>query len=337
MAFEMNRIPFYTLNVYSLDSKFFINLAKKTWLTRKINASKPLKKNGPFWHLYTNGKDCEILFVDGKDFCLAINVFLRTVLEFKSIVVISYEFMSNHMHAILSGDQEEIEEFFNIFRRRLTRNMAMKGANRDFANFKMKLKPITNLKSMRNLICYVARNGYVVNNNYTPLSYPWGTGYCYFNIQHESVPCSNYSLTEMRNILYTRDLSNIWDKSMYNNHLSPETICNINLGMAMFRDAHQYFTHLSKNVEAFKDIALELGEINLLTDEEIFYQAGIIIKKLGASSKYELSPEQKLNLCKELRYKFNANNSQLRRSTGLSQYQIDILFPLGSKKAVKAE
>lgn len=45
----------------------------------------------------------------------------------------------------------------------------------------MSLKPINDLKALREAIVYVNRNGYVVNPSHTPFSYPWGTGRYYFN------------------------------------------------------------------------------------------------------------------------------------------------------------
>lgn len=48
-------------------------------------------------------------------------------------------------------------------------------------SFRMSLKSVCDLRTLRNTIVYVNRNGYVVNPAYTPFSYPWGTGRYYFN------------------------------------------------------------------------------------------------------------------------------------------------------------
>lgn len=47
----------------------------------------------------------------------------------------------------------------------------------------------------------------------------------------------------------------------------------------MFRDAHHYFSLVSKNVEAYTEIASELGDGEFLTDPELYNQLAAILKK----------------------------------------------------------
>lgn len=47
---------------------------------------------------------------------------------------------------------------------------------------------------------------------------------------------------------------------MINGHIAPPSYCDIRLGMAMFRDAHHYFWMVSKDVEAYEEIAKDLDD-----------------------------------------------------------------------------
>ena len=60
------------------------------------------------------------------------------------------------------------------------------------------------------------------------------------------------------------------DYLVINGHIAPPSYCDIRLGMAMFRDAHHYFGMVSKDVEAYEEIAKDLDDGEFLTDTELF-------------------------------------------------------------------
>lgn len=81
-------------------------------------------------------------------------------------------------------------------------------------------------------------------------------------------------------------------------YVAPWSYCSVKFGMAMFRDAHHYFMMVSKNVEAYA----------------------------------ELAKPQILDIARNLRYDFRSSNGQIRRVLGLSQYEIDSIFPLAAAR-----
>lgn len=291
---------------------------------------------GPFWHLFTPGKETPMIFCNPEDFRLAINCFLRTALEFPSARIIAYEFMNNHIHVVMSGQKEDILLFFSTFRKRLVRLFTTKGLNRNFSHFTPTVKPIENLRSIRNTIVYVARNGYVVNTDLTPFSYPWGTGQCYFNTPRRLTPCKSLGSRQLRDLMNCRNTSNLEQMQICNGHLAPESVCDIELGHAMFRDAHQYISLLTRNVEAYAEMAEEIGEISFLTDEELYRAAQAMMrKKFGATSVDMLSRMQKLEFCKDMHYSLKANNGQISRFMDVPRRDIDTLFPLSGNRQDK--
>lgn len=97
----------------------------------------------------------------------------------------------------------------------------------------------------------------------------------------------------------------------------------------MFRDAHHYFAMVSKNVEEYVSLAAELDDGEFLTDPELFVRLRFLVREdYGVSSLRDLTKPQKLDVARRLRREFRSSNGQIRRVLGLTQYEVNTLFPL---------
>ena len=120
---------------------------------------------------------------------------------------------------------------------------------------------------------------------------------------------------------------------MIDGYIAPKSYCTIIFGMAIFRDAHHYFSMVSKNVEAYSELAAEIDDGEFLTDTELFTQVTKIVKSgYGLNALKDLSKAQKLDLARKLHYDYRSSNGQIRRTLGLAQYEVDSLFPLSADK-----
>mgnify|MGYP000008387981 FL=1 len=120
---------------------------------------------------------------------------------------------------------------------------------------------------------------------------------------------------------------------MIDGYIAPKSYCAIIFGMAIFRDAHHYFSMVSKNVEAYSELAAEIDDGEFLTDTELFTQVTKIVKSgYGLNALKDLSKAQKLDLARKLHYDYRSSNGQIRRTLGLAQYEVDSLFPLSADK-----
>lgn len=289
---------------------------------------------GRWWHLYTPGNLTSLVFANDNDYRFAMNLMARCLAEFPTLSVITFEIMSNHIHIVLSGDEHIINEFFATFRKRLKRYLSTKAQGRLSNQFQMSLKPINDLKALRETIVYVNRNGYVVDPSHTPFSYPWGTGRYYFNDVQFAKKLSDVSDIGIRRMFRSRNPHLHGDYRVIDGYVSPLEYCAVKLGMAMFRNAHQYFYMISKNIEAYEKLAAELDDGEYLTDSELFTQVVKILKTgYAANSLRDLTTAQKQDLARKLRSDYRSSNGQIRRILGLSQYEIDSMFPLGAAKS----
>lgn len=103
---------------------------------------------GCWWHLYTPGNLTSLLFADDDDYRFAMNLTARCIAEFPALKVVAFEIMSNHLHIVLCGDKNIINEFFTLYRKRLKRYLSKKVQGRLSNQFQMSLKPINDLKAL---------------------------------------------------------------------------------------------------------------------------------------------------------------------------------------------
>lgn len=158
-------------------------------------------------------------------------------------------------------------------------------------NLKLELKPVADLQSLRNNIVYNNRNGYVADPGHTPFSYPWGAGRYYFNSFPITSTFKEISYLENRRMFRGANVDIPDDWQVIDGYIAPPSFCDIRLGMAILlqKVRDQY------RVASFRD----------------------------------LSKAQRLDLARTLHYDYRSSNGQIRRVLGLTQYEVDSLFPMG--------
>ncbi|MCQ2119662.1 MAG: hypothetical protein MJY84_07050 [Bacteroidales bacterium] len=287
-----------------------------------------------------------IIFTCDEELIFAMNATALAAFIFKeSLRILTFEIMNNHFHFVICGTRQNIEDFFHRITKKLKRTIPTAG------RMQLYIKPVQDLSAMRNNIIYTNRNGYVANPDCTPFSYPWGAGRYYFN----DIPAvstfndigyaQNRAMFRGDNVKLPADWQLVDASSMKDGskrdspviasektpcntrYIAPPSFCDIRLGMAMFRDAHHYFAMVSKNVEAYAGIAVDIDDGEFLTDQELFSQIQKVVReKYRLVSVRELSNAQKLDIARTLHYDYRSSNGQIRRILGLSQYDVNQLF-----------
>jgi hypothetical protein len=287
--------------------------------------------NGPYWHVYTDGTKMQNIFCSEEDFktgmwCLAAGLHLC-----KGAQMLTFELMANHAHLILAGQRHACIKTFDIFEERLKKAFPKRQRAIDWSQFKMDILPIDSLQALRNEIIYVNRNAFVANPAYTPDSYPWGGGCAYFSpwLQHlKTTPFGELPILTQREILHTRDITPFAGLTEIDSMPFIPSFCDIKLGESLFRDARSYFNALTRNAEAFSQIASRLKDAVFLTDDELFSaMISFINKEYSIRTAAELSAQQKIDTARHMHFNYNASNQQLRRLLRLDLAILDELFP----------
>ena len=95
----------------------------------------------------------------------------------------------------------------------------------------------------------------------------------------------------------------------------------------MFRDPHHYFNMLSKNWEAYSEIAKRLGDTITITDEEMYGAVcALSTKEFGCKNPRLLSPENKVMLARRMKSEYNASSKQIRSILKLNQDIVEEMF-----------
>ena len=287
--------------------------------------------NGPYWHVYTDGTQMQNIFCNDEDFkngmwCLAAALHLS-----KDVKALTFELMTNHVHLILAGQRNNCINACDLFAARLKKAFPKRDRAIDWGQFKMDILPIESLQALRNEIIYANRNAFVANPAYTPDSYPWGGGCAYFCpwLQHlKTTPFEELPILTQRALVHTKKIAPFADLREINSVPFIPSFCNISLGESMFRDARSYFNSLTRNAEAFSQIATRLKDSIFLTDEELYSAlCSHISKEYSVKSPSELSAQQKIDTARHLHFNYNASNQQLRRMLRIDLAILEELFP----------
>ena len=288
------------------------------------------RDNGPYYHLCTPGEDMEILFEDEADFRFAMNLVAFCTWQISGVIVLTFEIMKNHLHVVMSGERDRLFEWFSLFKRRLQRYLAEKGVVKNLSGFEASLFPIDNLETLRNTIAYVNRNGYLVDARYTPFSYPWGANrfFCNPDIPFlQEISYRDLTFREKRQLFRSHAIDYPDDHLVMDGYILPTSYCNLALAEMMFQSARSYFFLLSRNVEVYRGIAAQLGDLVYYTDDELFLVVRQLCKDAyGNSRPASLPKDAKLEIAKKMHFNYQAGNKQIQRMLRLEERDVVALF-----------
>ena len=302
----------------------------------KVNMRNVAAEEKKIWHLCTPGESSGILFRVEEDYIYGMNMIgVSAAKFFGKIRIYTFQLMSNHLHFVIDGEQNDIEEFFYDFILRLRRYMLKQARAYDINQISHSIIPVKDENYLKNLIAYVNRNGYLVNKNMTQFSYPWGANRYFFFPLAEIEP--KIYLSKMANrkkmeMFHTREINFPDHFYLTNGYISPNCYCQIKQAEELYMNAHHYSSLVSRRVESFVDIAAEIGDTITYSDEEMYVSIFHHIKKqFDKSSIQSLSKMEKLQVAKIMHYEYNSSNKQISRILRLDIEAIDALFPQRAK------
>lgn len=288
-------------------------------------------ENKEFWHLTTPGEMQSVIFKNKTDFTFGMNLTALCAAIYNEMLdIYTFQLMNNHIHFIIEGQEAAIIEFFNEFKKRLNRYLACKREYNILKKFSYNIHKIHDINHLVNAIAYVNRNGYLIDKNYTPFTYPWGANRYFFNYatpEQARQYIKEVSIKNRRRAFHTH--MNEFPENYYftEEYISPECYVRLDRAMKLYKDSHHYFNLVSRRVETFTQIAKELGDSITYTDEELCGTIySLSIKNFEMPPKH-LSATQKIELAKELHYNYNANNKQIARTLQIDISIINNLFP----------
>lgn len=301
-----------------------------TFLEKERLCEREFEMNGPFWHLYTDGTRMENIFTSDEELDIGMVLLAVSCLLSPSVRLVTFQLMRNHIHLVLAGERQACLDLFEGFRQRLIKVYGKRETIVEWSEFHAEILSINDLKSLRNEIVYTNRNAFVADPSFTPFNYPWGGGCAYFSPILDRLPARSVKelgLTRGRRLTHCRDLGGLDNLRFVGETVYVPSFCCVFLGERMFHDARSYFNSLTRNAEAFSQIAARLKDLIFLTDDEIYAVAVGYAEEKCNSRLSLLSPENKVQLAKELHFRYNASNQQLRRILRMDIKVLNEMFP----------
>lgn len=285
---------------------------------------------GPCWHLNTP-ENHPILFTCDAEFEMAMNIIAICARLHPNVRIITFEWMSNHLHVLGAGQEADLHAFFASIKQMLCRQLKDWGRPDTLSQFVIKLRPVLSLDDARNVLVYDNRNGFLVNPATTPFTYPWGANRFFFNDEAKKryFQChGKLTRRQIRDCSRGRYADAIDDIHTLDGYASPMDFCDIAGGERLFRDARHYFYALSRNIESQKKIAAEIGERIFYTDDELFTIIVSLCKdRYGTHSPGQLPAQAKVEVARLMHFDYNASNKQIQRILRLEARTVESLFP----------
>jgi len=303
--------------------------------SRELVCEMEYRRIGDCWHIFTP-ESFPVIFGTEKDFKSGMCLIAICAKAFPEVKVLTFEIMSNHLHLAVAGEKDSVMRFFRMICRYLAMYLKGQSSPVDLSGWEDCLpRKIGDLNDLRNVIVYDNRNGYLVDPDSTPFSYPWGANRLFFCPElrwfHESSG-ERLTLRSIREMFHTRLLDGYCGMKMVNGCVSPVEFCDFTSAERLFRDAHHYFNMVSRDIESKKVIANEIGERIFYADNELFTLISAKCRSEYNVSNASLLPyEAKIELARMLHFEYNADNPKVARIMRMDISLVDTLFPSGRK------
>ena len=291
----------------------------------------------PCWHLYTP-ENHPVIFTDEADYKAAMTLIALCSLCFPAVRILTFQWMSNHLHITLTGPEEDVTALFTMLKRYLKNYLKSIQRAETLEGWTCKIRRIDNLKDLRNVITYNNRNGFLVNRSYTPFNYPWGANRYFFNpdAKIRFRECKEtIRLKTIRDITRSHKFDGFVGKPFLDGIVPPMTFCDITTTEALFRNPRQYFSLISRNIEGMKAIADEIGESVYYTDDDLFAAViGICQEQYNVRQPSLLPAAAKMDVARRMHFEYNAAPKQIARILKVDLSILGSIFPTMDKRSL---
>ena len=287
-----------------------------------------------FFHVYSSPLEADLLYRDDAELIIILNI-IALAQMLTHCRILAFAVMSNHLHFILEGTEEECMFFFESLLERLDNYYQHHGRAGLTDSMEPGCNPITSLDQLRNEIAYVIRNPFVVRNDVNLLACPMTSGYLYFNpmLKKEGVPANTLKGRTLRDFTRTRkEIELSGDVYVLDGVAQAWSFVDYERAMSFFDDARQFIMLTLKNVEAQVELALRYNEKVILNDQELFsVTMKMIREQFGYEKLSELSRQERSKLAVVLKNRYQISNSQIARACKLTVNDVNALFPLAAR------
>lgn len=239
-----------------------------------------------------------------------------------SVFVLAFVLMSNHVHFVLMGTREDVERFANEFKRRHSRYLHLKyGLDKLLKGNDVDIREILpEGEALLRAVAYVQMNPVAANICAYPTQYPWGSGNVFFNATAPKGTRLD-SISGRSRIRILRSKAHVPGHWLIGEegYILPSSYVKWEDVERLFRSPSRMDYFLRTSSKARTRLESGEGAIPGFKDQTVSLAIPDLCRTLFQKGSFEeLSQQQKVEMLRQLRYRFSSNIHQLARVTGLT-------------------
>jgi REP element-mobilizing transposase RayT len=261
-------------------------------------------------------------FRDAEDFKVAMIYVAIEALHHPKGFVLAFILMSNHVHFVLKGKQEEVIAFVNRFKHRYSKYYRRKYGVKEFLRGnEMDVKEIPyDDEGVERAIAYVLMNCVAAGICTHPSQYPWGTGGIYF--------CPAATPGKLIKELSARSLKRLLHSDFKNfpedwilgpdGYILPSAYVDVKTVESIFRTPQRMNYFLQNSSKAKKRLAMD-ENLPAFRDQTIFSALPDLCMSLFQKKSFQqLAADEQSEFARQIRFRFSADATQIARVCGVS-------------------
>ena len=296
-------------------------------------------------------------FRDDADFATGMNHVAIQAAVTPTVVVLAFILMSNHVHFILYGTENDVATFANRFKGRYSQYLTARYGIKEFLRrnrLNIKEIPEDETEALERALSYVQMNCVAANICLYPGQYPWGTGNAFFQTAghggltgksrigaNESVKggdtpvimsglrkgirsrlrLGELSGRERVRLMHSEAATALPDDWLLSDEgfVLPECYVGIEQVEAIFRSPRRMQYFLGSSSKARKRLEAEDENLPAFRDQVILTALPDLLQSLFQKPAFSaLSKTEQAEALRQIRYRFSAGVHQAARVCGLS-------------------
>ena len=274
----------------------------------------------------TDHLEDRIWFRDEEDFKAGMNTVAILAAVAPTVHILAFTLMSNHVHFVLECSYEEATSFINAFKKYHSRYLHCKyGFKETLRGNHVDIQRINLTEdSPERVIAYVLMNCVAANICLYPADYPWGTGNIYFRMtERKGRRIGTLSKREQVRVLHSKAYLPADYILGEDGYILPESYTKVSFVEALFHTPKRMLFFLQNSSKAKQRIESNDQMVPAFKDQLIISAIPDLCHSLFRKNKLsDLTPEQRIELLRQIHYRFSANINQIGRVSGLPYEEV---------------
>ena len=263
------------------------------------------------WHICTDGLEKNVIFKSDTDYIYGMNS-IPVCAAGNQVTILAFCLMSNHVHFIVHGEEDNCRKFITQYKKRLTALTNLSSTN-------VCIKHINDDDYLMKAIGYVLRNPVSAGIRLMPYHYDWSSASLYFKKPDSGrlgKKIGTLSYRSKRELLHSQttllDEYILTEKGL----ILPECYVDFEYVENLFRSPARLMYAMSRNENMEMELSGDILHKTKYSDEELSGTIKELCEEIFRKSSADLlSIEDRYRLAKILHKRYRLSRKQLARLT----------------------